>query len=173
MATMPMYDQQDIFTPAINSALNYKQTDANVSQINTGIQKMEAEIEDLMASANLKDHEARRINYDIPRIIADTSLKNAGESQSLASARLSHSQSDYTDLNKELLKMSTREKAVMAKIAEYKLSVFDDPDTSRNAILNEVYKGSSIPSSLQGISAGLTKDVMSAYRHILDFINRR
>ena len=80
---------------------------------------------------------------------------------------LSHSTADLNQLNEILTKMNTREKAVMAQVAEMKLSIFNDPDLGRNAILNEIYKGSSAASSLQGMAAGLTKDVVNAYEYIL------
>jgi len=121
-ATMPMYDQQDIFTPAVNSALNTYQTSQQGKSIDTQIQKMSQEIEESKSRANLTDRQRERIDYEIPDLIAKS--YNSTESGNLAARN-----SELTRLNAKIAELSQQEKDILVQKAQMDLEILKQPGT--------------------------------------------
>jgi hypothetical protein len=139
-ATMPMYDQQDIFTPAVNSGLAAYQTNANVSNIQTSISKMEQDIEESKSRANLNDHQTRKINYEIPKIIEDTHLaRNTGDNRR-ADTQLKKLQSILTASTAE-------EKDIIVKMARMDLAILQSPEKGKTFKELRLLKGVNVGSA--------------------------
>jgi hypothetical protein len=147
MGQMPMFDQQDIFTPAVNSALSSMQTNANVAKVSTEIDKMEQEIEESKTRANLNDTQVRKIEYEIPRVIAETELANSG-------AALSRANADLSRVKYLVESLSAKEKEIIIKMAEMDLAILNG-DNGKYFQKLKLLKGASIGSAaaLAGDSA--------------------
>jgi len=139
-ATMPMYDQQDIFTPAVNSGLQAYHTQNQGAKINTEIQQMEQNIEESKAKANLSDHQARKINYEIPKIIADTNLSRDSGHNIQTDTQLKKLQSVVTSL-------SAQEKNIVIQMAEMDLAILTQPDSGEMYRKLKLLKGVNVGSA--------------------------
>ena len=157
-STMPLADQSDIFTPAVNSALNAQQTQANVANIGQQIEKMEAEINEIESRANLNDHQSRKINYEIPKIIEDTNLSRESGNNRRADTQLKQLQAVVTNLDAE-------ERAVIVAKAHMDLKILNGEHGEYYRKLN-LAKGTSIGSA----SAVGLETSYDGYKKILNLI---
>jgi len=127
MGQMPMFDQQDIFTPAVNSGLSAMQTEANVNQIGTGIDKMNEEIEKIRSEININEKIADKIDEEIELISAQAL-------QASSQMTLNQSQSGLVDAQQEQLRDILMPRGyVDLQKAEYALKVV--------SLMNNFYEG--------------------------------
>ena len=139
-ATMPLFDQQDIFTPAVNTALNAQQIQSNVDKIGTEITKMEQEIEESKSRANLNDHQARKINHEIPEILERThNLRLSGDNI--------QSDTELKRLRSIVETMTAQEKDIVVKKGQMDLAILNSGNGEYFRKL-QLLKGTTIGSSL-------------------------
>ena len=132
--------------------------EATVPEKEKNVEKMAAEIEQLKSRANLNDHEARRINYQIPKIIEETVLAKQNGRLAVANRNLSELRSTLTHL-------SAQEKAIIVKMAEMDLAILEQPSGEKYRKLR-LLKGVTISSA-----AALTADESyQGYKNILQHI---
>ena len=140
MGQMPMFDQQDIFTPAVNTGMASMQAHAGVQKIGSEIEKMEQEIEESKTRANLNDTQVRKIEYEIPRVIAETELANTG-------AALHRANTDLARVRSLVESLSAQEKEIIVKMAEMDLAILNGPNAEYFQKL-KLLKGTSVGSAL-------------------------
>ena len=142
MGQMPMFDQQDIFTPAVNSGLSAMQTEANVNQIGAGIDKMNEEIEKIRSEININEKIADKIDEEIELISAQAL-------QASSQMTLNQSQSGLVDAQQEQLRdILMPHGYVDLQKAEYALKVV--------SLMNNFYEGEygQTAANLQALSGG-------------------
>jgi hypothetical protein len=144
-ASQPMYDQQDIFSPAINSALSTYQTQNQGRQIESQINKMAQEIEESKSRANLTDRQRDRIDYEIPNLISQAFTNTESGNLAIRNTELSR-------LNAKISELSFQEKEILLKKAQMDLQILQQPETG------ELYRKLTL---LKGVNAGSAAAVAS------------
>lgn len=161
-ATMPMYDQQDIFTPAVNSGLSAFQTNNAASKIKTEIQQMEQSIEESKSRANLNEHQARKINYEIPDIIAKTRLSELDGNLRIADIHLRKLQSLVTN-------STAQEKEILVKMAQMDLAILEDPQNGELYRKLKLLKGTTTSSAAALAADEGLKQTINLLKNIIEW----
>ena len=144
----------------VDADTNVKNSQVPINEKTLG--KMEAEIEQLKSKANLNDHESRRINYEIPKLIEETVLaRNNG--------RFSIANTKYTQIRSLVETLNGQQKEILLKEAEMKLAILQGP-AGRGIMHNQLNKGTSMFSTVNSAWSQAHEGAAYYYQKLIDLL---
>jgi hypothetical protein len=116
--SMPLYDQSDIFSPAVNSALNAYQTHSNVKKQTSEMSKIEFEKDKLAADIGLTKAETNRTNGLLSKIKSEISHINAQAGESTARTSHINEQKALTKIQQQAGKLTNQQLKYSLELAK-------------------------------------------------------